>query len=131
MTAQPTGTVTLLFTDVQGSTRLLGRLGPQRYADALGLHRRLLREAFERYEGYEVDHDGDSSWRSHRRRRPSPQRLRLRRHWHEPIGPMGRRFRSGLGSTPARRKPIRRSTSGSTCTLPRGSWPRATAGRCC
>jgi class 3 adenylate cyclase len=60
MTAQPTGTVTLLFTDVQGSTRLLGRLGPQRYADALGLHRRLLREAFERYEGYEVDHDGDS-----------------------------------------------------------------------
>jgi class 3 adenylate cyclase len=60
MTAQPTGTVTLLFTDVQGSTRLLGRLGPQRYADALGLQRRLLREAFERYEGYEVDHDGDS-----------------------------------------------------------------------
>ena len=60
MTAQPTGTVTLLFTDVQGSTRLLGRLGPQRYADALSLHRRLLRDAFERYEGYEVDHDGDS-----------------------------------------------------------------------
>jgi len=60
MTAQPTGTVTLLFTDVQGSTRLLGRLGPQCYADALGLHRRLLREAFDRHEGYEVDHDGDS-----------------------------------------------------------------------
>src|SRR5438552_86796 len=60
MTAQPTGTVTLLFTDVEGSTRLLRRLGGQRYADALGLHRRLLREAFERYGGYEVDNEGDS-----------------------------------------------------------------------
>lgn len=60
MTAQPTGTVTLLFTDVEGSTRLLRRLGGQRYADALGLHRRLLREAFERHGGYEVDHEGDS-----------------------------------------------------------------------
>ena len=60
MTAQPTGTVTLLFTDVEGSTRLLRRLGRQRYADALGLHRRLLREAFERHDGYEVDYEGDS-----------------------------------------------------------------------
>ena len=60
MRAQPTGTVTLLFTDVEGSTRLLRRLGGRRYADALGLHRRLLREAFERHEGYEVDHEGDS-----------------------------------------------------------------------
>jgi len=60
MTAQPTGTVTLLFTDVEGSTRLLRRLGGQRYADALGLHRRLLREAFERHGGYEVDYEGDS-----------------------------------------------------------------------
>src|SRR5437763_10937633 len=60
MMAQPTGTVTLLFTDVEGSTRLLRRLGEQRYADALGLHRRLLRAAFERHGGYEVDHEGDS-----------------------------------------------------------------------
>jgi predicted ATPase/class 3 adenylate cyclase len=60
MTAQPTGTVTLLFSDVEGSTRLLRRLGAQRYADALGLHGRLLREAFERHGGYEVDNEGDS-----------------------------------------------------------------------
>ena len=60
MTAQPTGTVTLLFTDVEGSTRLLRRLGRRRYTDALGQHRRLLREAFERYDGYEVDSEGDS-----------------------------------------------------------------------
>ena len=60
MRAQPTGTVTLLFTDVEGSTRLLRRLGGRRYADALGLQQRLLREAFERHGGYEVDHEGDS-----------------------------------------------------------------------
>ena len=60
MAAQPTGTVTLLFTDVGGSTRLLERLGTERYAEALEQHRRLLREAFERHHGYEVDEEGDA-----------------------------------------------------------------------
>jgi predicted ATPase/class 3 adenylate cyclase len=60
MTAQPAGTVTLLFTDIEGSTRLLERLGRERYAEALGLHRRLLRGAFERHGGYEVDYEGDA-----------------------------------------------------------------------
>jgi predicted ATPase/class 3 adenylate cyclase len=57
---QPTGTVTLLFTDVEGSTRLLSDLGAERYADLLGLHRRLLRGAFEAHDGYEVDEEGDA-----------------------------------------------------------------------
>jgi predicted ATPase/class 3 adenylate cyclase len=60
MAEQPTGTVALLFTDIEGSTRLLERLGPQRYREALDLHRRLLREAFERHDGYEVDYEGDA-----------------------------------------------------------------------
>jgi len=60
MSAQPTGTVTLLFTDVEGSTRALQRLGQDRYAEAIALQRRLLREAFERHGGYEVDCEGDS-----------------------------------------------------------------------
>ena len=60
MSAQPTGTVTLLFTDVEGSTRLLKKLGSRHYGESLGLHRRLLREAFERHGGYEVDYEGDS-----------------------------------------------------------------------
>src|SRR5436190_1221493 len=60
MAEQPTGTVTLLFTDVEGSTRLLDRLGVERYRDALELHRRLLRDAFERHGGYEVDYEGDA-----------------------------------------------------------------------
>ena len=60
MSVQPTGTVTLLFTDVEGSTRMLQRLGRERYAEALALHRNLLREAFDRHGGYEVDCEGDS-----------------------------------------------------------------------
>lgn len=57
---QPTGTVTLLFTDVEGSTRLLEELGAERYSTVLGLHRRLLREAFAAHGGYEVDEEGDA-----------------------------------------------------------------------
>src|SRR5262249_37003832 len=60
MTKQPTGTVTLLFTDVEGSTRLLQRLGRERYAEGLDLHPRRLREAFARHGGYEVNYEGDS-----------------------------------------------------------------------
>jgi len=58
--AQPTGTVTLLFTDIEGSTRLLERVGPARYGEALELHRGLLRNAFDRHGGYEVDCEGDA-----------------------------------------------------------------------
>ena len=58
--SQPVGTVTLLFTDVEGSTRLLERLGAEQYADVLEQHRRLLREAFTRHEGYEVGTEGDA-----------------------------------------------------------------------
>ena len=50
----------MLFTDIEGSTALLQRLGTERYAEALDLHRRLLREAFEQHGGYEVDYEGDS-----------------------------------------------------------------------
>jgi predicted ATPase len=55
----PTGTVTLLFTDVEGSTRLLDALG-ERYRDVLAEHRRLLREAFAAHGGVEVDTQGDA-----------------------------------------------------------------------
>jgi class 3 adenylate cyclase len=55
----PTGTVTFLFTDIEGSTRLLHALGDG-YAGVLTDHRRLLREAFGRHDGVEVDTQGDS-----------------------------------------------------------------------
>jgi predicted ATPase len=55
----PAGTVTLLFTDVEGSTKLLAEHGDA-YADLLGEHRRLLREAFSARGGSEVDTQGDA-----------------------------------------------------------------------
>lgn len=55
----PHGTVTFLFSDIEGSTRLLQRLG-SRYTAVLAEHRRLLRKAFAAHMGYEVGTDGDS-----------------------------------------------------------------------
>jgi len=55
----PTGTVTLLFTDMAGSTRLLQLLG-KRYADVLAECRDLMRAAFQQHHGHEVDTQGDA-----------------------------------------------------------------------
>jgi predicted ATPase/class 3 adenylate cyclase len=55
----PSGTVTLLFTDVEGSTRLLDEFG-DRYADLLADHRRVVRGAVGRRGGVEVDTQGDA-----------------------------------------------------------------------
>jgi predicted ATPase/class 3 adenylate cyclase/DNA-binding CsgD family transcriptional regulator len=55
----PTGTVTLLFTDIEGSTRLLQQLG-ERYTSLLDVCRSLLRTAFFEFHGYEVDTQGDA-----------------------------------------------------------------------
>ena len=56
----PRGTVTFLFTDIEGSTRLLHDLGAETYGSRLAAHRRVLREAFERHGGVEVDTQGDA-----------------------------------------------------------------------
>src|SRR5436190_7446114 len=58
MAALPSGTVTLLFSDIEGSTRLLRRTG-ETYAALLEGHRTLLREAFERHGGRVVGAEGD------------------------------------------------------------------------
>jgi predicted ATPase/class 3 adenylate cyclase len=55
----PSGTVTFLFTDIEGSTRLLHEHGAA-YADLLGEHRRHLRAAVARHAGVEVDTQGDA-----------------------------------------------------------------------
>jgi predicted ATPase/class 3 adenylate cyclase len=55
----PQGTVTFLFTDIEGSTRLLQELGDE-YADVLAEHRRILRHEFARHGGVEVGTEGDS-----------------------------------------------------------------------
>ena len=59
MSELPTGTVTLLFTDIEGSTRLLRRVGDA-YAGLLAQHRALLDEAFTLHGGVVVDSEGDA-----------------------------------------------------------------------
>jgi len=56
----PTGTVTFLFTDIEGSTLLLRRLGPELYAEALAAHRQTLRDAVAAEGGVEIDTQGDA-----------------------------------------------------------------------
>src|SRR5256885_4364607 len=60
MSELPTGTVTFLFTDVEGSTRLLRVLGAERYSEVLADHNGLLRAQFEVEGGLETHHQGDS-----------------------------------------------------------------------
>jgi class 3 adenylate cyclase len=62
MTQLPTGTVTFLFADVEGSTALLKELGRDRYEQALAEHADILRTAFEAHGGTLVDTQGDSSF---------------------------------------------------------------------
>jgi predicted ATPase/class 3 adenylate cyclase len=56
----PTGTVTFLFSDIEGSTRLLQRTGGERYAELLGEHQALLRAAWAAHQGVEIGTEGDS-----------------------------------------------------------------------
>jgi len=97
-----TGTVTLLFTDIEGSTRLLRELG-DRYEQVLGDQRRLLREAFAARNGAEVDTAGDGLFYAFPRARdallgaiegqqalgrhewPLPVRVRMGMHTGEPL----------------------------------------------
>jgi class 3 adenylate cyclase len=64
----PGGTVTFLFTDIEGSTRLLQELGDD-YAQVVADHRRLLRDVFQHAGGKEVDSQGDAFFYSFPRAR--------------------------------------------------------------
>jgi class 3 adenylate cyclase len=68
VSAYPTGTVTFLFTDIEGSTKLLQELGAG-YATVVGDHRRILRDAFAAAGGREVDTQGDAFFYSFPRAR--------------------------------------------------------------
>jgi predicted ATPase len=98
MRTLPTGTVTFLFTDIEGSTRLLSELGED-YADVLAEHRRVLRDAFVHHGGVEVDTQGDAFFVAFTRASdavaaaseanaeltPGPVRVRMGIHTGEPI----------------------------------------------
>ena len=112
--AQPSGTVTLVFTDIEGSTRLLDDLGEDGYRDALADHREVIRESFGRYGGYEVDNQGDSYFYA----------------FPTATGAVGavREALTALGGGPIA---IRPSTSVWTCTRRRGSWRSGTQDKSC
>ena len=59
MNPLPTGTLTLLFSDIEGSTTLLRGLGPL-WGEALSAQRRILREEFTAHHGHEMGTEGDS-----------------------------------------------------------------------
>ena len=65
----PSGTVTFLFSDIEGSTSLLKRLGDARYSELLATHRRLMRDTFARQGGQEIDTQGDAFFYSFPRAR--------------------------------------------------------------
>jgi class 3 adenylate cyclase len=59
MSTLPSGTVTFVFSDIEGSTSLLKALG-ERYGDVLAAHRRLMRDSFGERGGVEIDTQGDA-----------------------------------------------------------------------
>src|SRR5215831_3765286 len=60
MSTLPGGTVTFVFTDIEGSTQLLQELGDESYGRVSGDHRRLVRETFGARGGTEIDTQGDA-----------------------------------------------------------------------
>ena len=69
MSSLPSGTVTFVFSDIEGSTALLKRLRDAAYADLLATHRRLMREIFAAHHGQEIDTQGDAFFYSFARAR--------------------------------------------------------------
>jgi YVTN family beta-propeller protein len=59
MTDLPRGAVTFLFTDIEGSTRLVKQLRDD-YGEVLAAHQQLLRQAFANHGGFEIDTQGDA-----------------------------------------------------------------------
>ena len=88
----PSGTVTFLFTDIEGSTKLLHELGDD-YAGALSEHRRALRAAFEANSGVEVDTQGDAFFVAFSRARDA---LAAAREGQEALGDGPVRVRMGV-----------------------------------
>jgi class 3 adenylate cyclase len=133
----PSGTVTFLFTDIEGSTRLLHEHG-ERYGELLTAHRRLLREAFARHGGVEVDTQGDAFFVAFARAsdalaaaadaqaslRGGPVRVRMGLHTGEP----SRAEEGHVGSmSTGRHGSLRPATAGRCwCRRRRASWRAST-----
>jgi len=120
----PAGTVSFLFTDVEGSTKLLHDLGAEEYSRVLAAHRRVLREALAANQGVEVDTQGDAFFVAFP---TAPGALGAAAKALEGLSPGPIRVRMGIHT--GRRTWARSATSESTCTGRRGSPRPDTAGR--
>jgi class 3 adenylate cyclase len=97
MAALPSGTVTFVFSDVEGSTGLLKRLG-ERYGEVIAEHRRIVREAFGAYGGVEIDTQGDSFFYAFARAREAvAAAVDVQRAHAEHAWPDGERVRVRMG----------------------------------
>ena len=94
----PSGTVTFLFSDIEGSTSLLKQLGDEQYAELLQTHRRIVRETFGLYHGQEIDTQGDAFFYSfHRAREAVAAAVAVQREHNEQSWPQGVTVRMRLG----------------------------------
>jgi class 3 adenylate cyclase len=125
----PEGTVTFLFTDIEGSTRLLQQLG-RRYTEVLTMCRFLLRGVFSQHHGREVDTQGDSFFVAFTRAKDAVtaavqvQRVMAEHQW-----PAQVEVRVRIG--PESQSYHQRAMLAWTCITPRVSWPQHMAGRFC
>src|SRR3954454_23630645 len=98
MSELPGGTVTFVFTDIEGSTRLLQELGDEGYGRVSGDHRRIVRETFGAREGREIDTQGDAFFFSFPRARDAvAAAVDAQRALHEHEWPDGREVRVRMG----------------------------------
>ncbi|MEP6468616.1 MAG: adenylate/guanylate cyclase domain-containing protein [Chloroflexota bacterium] len=94
----PSGTVTFLFSDIEGSTSLLKQLGDAEYAELLATHRSLVRETFGLYHGQEIDTQGDAFFYSfHRAREAVAAAVAVQRAHKDQAWPQGVAVRMRLG----------------------------------
>ena len=119
----PSGTVTFVFTDVEGSTKLLHELGAAGYAEALAQHRRAVRDAFARH-GVDVDTQGDAFFYAFP---TAPRALEAAAAAQQALAPGAIRVRVGIHTgTPL---VTDEGYVGGTSTGQRGSRPPATAAK--
>jgi class 3 adenylate cyclase len=98
MSQLPGGTVTFVFTDIEGSTRLLQELGDETYGQVSGDHRRLVRETFGARGGTEIDTQGDAFFFSFPRARDAvAAAVDAQRSLHDHEWPDGQEVRVRMG----------------------------------
>ena len=128
MPEAPRGTVTFLFSDIEHSTRLLQQLG-ERYAEVLAAYRRLLRQALQAWDGYEIDTAGDGFFAAFQRAHAVAAAVAAQRAFAVYDWPESAPVRCGWDCIPASRPLPPVVLSAWTCIARRVSVPPGTVGR--